>query len=206
MSVGAGHRALVERFAIIAHPRREPHPGHPTLASKEEPWCHACSPNISWADIADALDIMGDLLAALERTERERDEAIAHDRQPYPTAWAYEQAVVALEKHRQRANKAEARLETVDRERDQAHQTMWDMYREMGFDTDGNPGPGAVIAGGSAESYRRMMLDAAKEFRRDYDAALDEIPSRHLFRRCCKSILEDPHLRGCLGLPEDRLG
>jgi len=40
----------------------------------------------------------------------ERDLAIAHDRQPYPTAWAYEQACVALERHRERADAAEARL------------------------------------------------------------------------------------------------
>jgi hypothetical protein len=39
---------------------------------------------------------------------RERDLAIAHDRQPYPTAWAYEQACKAREKHRERADAAEA--------------------------------------------------------------------------------------------------
>lgn len=43
--------------------------------------------------------------------EAERDEAIAHDRQPYPTAWAYERACAALEKHRKRADEAEAELE-----------------------------------------------------------------------------------------------
>jgi hypothetical protein len=31
---------------------------------------------------------------------RERDLAIAHDRQPYPTAWAYEEACTALNRHR----------------------------------------------------------------------------------------------------------
>lgn len=37
-------------------------------------------------------------IADAEQTElrRERDLAIAHDRQPYPTAWAYEQACKAL--------------------------------------------------------------------------------------------------------------
>jgi hypothetical protein len=30
--------------------------------------------------------------AEIERLTRERDLAVAHDRQPYPTAWAYEQA------------------------------------------------------------------------------------------------------------------
>jgi hypothetical protein len=54
------------------------------------------------------------LLAArdeeLDRLRAERDQAIAHDRQPYPTAWAYEQACAALEKHRERADTAEAEI------------------------------------------------------------------------------------------------
>jgi hypothetical protein len=44
---------------------------------------------------------------------RERDLAIAHDRQPYPTAWAYEQACKALRKHQERADAAEAALARV---------------------------------------------------------------------------------------------
>lgn len=46
--------------------------------------------------------------AEIARLTRERDLAVAHDRQPYPTAWAYEQACKALEAHRQRAELAEA--------------------------------------------------------------------------------------------------
>lgn len=47
--------------------------------------------------------------------EAERDQAIAHDRQPYPTAWAYEQACAALEKHRKRADKHEATVARVEK-------------------------------------------------------------------------------------------
>ena len=47
--------------------------------------------------------------------EVERDQAIAHDRQPYPTAWAYEQACAALEKHRKRADKHEATIARVEK-------------------------------------------------------------------------------------------
>lgn len=47
--------------------------------------------------------------------EAERDQAIAHDRQPYPTAWAYEQACAALEKHRKRADKHEATIARVEK-------------------------------------------------------------------------------------------
>jgi len=39
-----------------------------------------------------------------DEARRERDEAIAHDRQPYPTAEAYSAAVAALDHHRQRAD------------------------------------------------------------------------------------------------------
>lgn len=49
----------------------------------------------------------------LDALRRERDLAVAHDRQPYPTAWAYEQACKALEKHRKRAEVAEALLDRV---------------------------------------------------------------------------------------------
>ncbi len=37
------------------------------------------------------------LCAELMRTREERDLALAHDTQPYPTAWAYEQACRVLE-------------------------------------------------------------------------------------------------------------
>jgi len=40
--------------------------------------------------------------------ETERDLAITHDRQPYPTAWAYERACEALNKHKLRADILEA--------------------------------------------------------------------------------------------------
>lgn len=49
-----------------------------------------------------------DLRAQLAAAVEERDLAIAHDRQPYPTAWAYEQACAALDAHRERADAAEA--------------------------------------------------------------------------------------------------
>jgi hypothetical protein len=50
----------------------------------------------------------GDLREQIARLTEERDLAIAHDRQPYPTAWAHAQALSALETHRKRADDAEA--------------------------------------------------------------------------------------------------
>lgn len=40
--------------------------------------------------------------------------AVAHDRQPYPTADAYERACAALEKHRARADAANAKLGEIE--------------------------------------------------------------------------------------------
>lgn len=48
----------------------------------------------------------------LAKLREERELAIAHDRQPYPTAWAYEQACKALNEWRERA-------ETAERDREQ---------------------------------------------------------------------------------------
>ncbi|ASU83550.1 hypothetical protein CDO52_12810 [Nocardiopsis gilva YIM 90087] len=53
------------------------------------------------------------LLAEVERLTHERDLAIAHDRQPYPTAHAYQAVCDALEKHRARADAAEAEVERL---------------------------------------------------------------------------------------------
>ncbi|KUN03174.1 hypothetical protein AQI95_24775 [Streptomyces yokosukanensis] len=59
----------------------------------------------------------GAVLAALgplvARLRLDRDLAIAHDRQPYPTAWAYEQACKALRKHQGRAEQLAAVLREV---------------------------------------------------------------------------------------------
>jgi uncharacterized membrane protein YccC len=46
--------------------------------------------------------------AEMARLREERDQALAHDRQPYPTQWAYDQTCAALETQRQRAEQAEA--------------------------------------------------------------------------------------------------
>jgi chromosome segregation ATPase len=46
-------------------------------------------------------DRIAQLTADVKRLTKERDLAIAHDRQPYPTAEAYEKACAALNKHRE---------------------------------------------------------------------------------------------------------
>jgi hypothetical protein len=47
------------------------------------------------------------------RLKWERDLAVAHDTQPYPTADAYDRACAALNKHRTRANDAEDELDQL---------------------------------------------------------------------------------------------
>ena len=67
--------------------------------------------------------------------EAERDQAITHDRQPYPTAWAYEQACAALEKHRKRADKHEATVARVEAEAEELERMIrtapWSRYTEV---------------------------------------------------------------------------
>ena len=48
-----------------------------------------------------------------EKAERERDLALAHDTQPYPTAHAYEKVCAALEKHTRLLGAAEEAIEAL---------------------------------------------------------------------------------------------
>jgi len=57
--------------------------------------------------------------------EAERDLAVAHDRQPYPTQWAYDQACKAIEKHRSRAESAEAERDAAVAACKKALEEVW---------------------------------------------------------------------------------
>ena len=50
-------------------------------------------------------------------------------------------------------------------------QGLWDVYRILGFDTDGQPTPVCITS-----DIVKLVVDAAQEAREDYDAALKEIP------------------------------
>jgi DNA-binding NtrC family response regulator len=67
-------------------------------------------------DIAVLLAEVDRLRSELARVTEERDLAVAHDTQPYPTQHAYDAACAALEKHRARADAAEAELQRVTEE------------------------------------------------------------------------------------------
>ena len=49
-----------------------------------------------------------------EKAERERDLALAHDTQPYPTAHAYEKVCAALEKHKRLLGEADEAIRFAD--------------------------------------------------------------------------------------------
>lgn len=51
--------------------------------------------------------------SAYKSVLRERDLALAHDTQPYPTAWAYDQACKALEAERERNRKLSDELKKL---------------------------------------------------------------------------------------------
>lgn len=87
----------------------------------DEPFCaeaeddsHACPTIRVHPDDAEAFAA---LIKEAQRRQtelrRECDLAVAHDRQPYPTAWAYEQACKARTKHQERADAAEAVIAAV---------------------------------------------------------------------------------------------
>src|SRR5688572_28460694 len=65
---------------------------------------HYCLPGND--DVYQVTVLAEQLNARLAEVEAERDAAIAHDRQPYPTADAYEAACHALHKHRAIAARA----------------------------------------------------------------------------------------------------
>jgi len=57
------------------------------------------------------IDMLKQLLA---EARAERDQALAHDRQPYPTAWAYEQACMARDEWQRLAEAAHARVTELE--------------------------------------------------------------------------------------------
>lgn len=100
------------------------HIGQPFTPEEGETWCTGCGDQTPLRDCPASPDLdairarhthpdVADLLGLIDRLAQQRDLAIAHDRQPYPTAHAYEQTCRALEAQRRRAQDAQARLEAV---------------------------------------------------------------------------------------------
>ncbi len=96
-----------EKYKALSHPAESGDAGGDALTEMTRKNLLLCNQNGA------LLVEQHDLKAKLAACEKERDLAIAHDRQPYPTAWAYEQACKALEKHRARADRLEAALRLI---------------------------------------------------------------------------------------------
>jgi hypothetical protein len=74
-------------------------------------------PDLELGGLAIALGMVANQVkAGIAQLTEERDLAVAHDRQPYPTAWAYEQACKARTAHQERADTAEATVARVQAE------------------------------------------------------------------------------------------
>ena len=121
-------------------------------------------------------DSLGAVLAPLvQQLRRDRDSAIAHDRQPYPTAWAYEQACKALRKHQERAERLASILVDVrakHRARTERHGSgclqcgiVWPCptYKMLGEvepaadPLAGEPRPDALVYDPEADASREQM-------------------------------------------------
>ena len=105
------------------------------------------------------------LLDELEAAERERDLAIAHDRQPYPTAHAYEMACKARTKWQDRAEAAERVVESLRLDRDKTNRTRaaLEVYDALG---SGVSRTDVDRMHGEADEYERVI--AKQEAEREY--------------------------------------
>lgn len=55
-------------------------------------------------------------------------------------------------------------------------QAIWDARKALGLDNDGDPTPGASIAGQGYRAFAANFVADCKQVAADHDAALDEIP------------------------------
>jgi hypothetical protein len=67
---------------------------------------------------------------------------------------------------------------------------LWECYKLSGADTDGDQGPAALIGGNGASGFARIVVEAVRELRLDYDSV--EEPS---FKDCQCSC---SNCSGCL--------
>jgi hypothetical protein len=84
-------------------------------AARSERYAAAIRDTAGWV-LDDGQHMIAAVMAVADAEQaelrRERDLAIAHDRQPYPTAWAYEQACAALHRKTDAIERVRAVLET----------------------------------------------------------------------------------------------
>jgi hypothetical protein len=74
--------------------------------------------------------------AERDEARRERDLAIAHDTQPYPTAWAYEQACRVMREREAERDALQARLDTVDEMFRECRRNYYRLVHSIGCSED----------------------------------------------------------------------
>lgn len=60
---------------------------------------------------------------------------------------------------------------------------LWECGVASGMDTDGDTGPGAMVAGMGPIVFAATMVESVRQLRSDHDAALDEIDELEDLRR-----------------------
>ena len=102
------------------------------------------------------------------------DEAIANVRTAY-RMWESEFVVGPQERaaHERELNATLAALAQPE-PLDVLTNALWQCGVESGMDTDGDAGPGAVIAGMGVERFAAAMVDGVKRLRESYDEWLSE--------------------------------
>lgn len=75
-------------------------------------------------------------------------------------------------------------------ERDSATQTLWDGYRILGFDTDGDETPAAFIAGSGLNGFCDAMRRAFQQARDDHDESINEAEEHYLEAKRLRGLCE----------------
>lgn len=171
------HEVAPDQAAPAAVPPPDP------TTDRRDRWRHAARDiaRRDWADEVrcaplddgefeqDATDLMA--VADAEQTElrRERDLAIAHDRQPYPTAWAYEQACKALRRKTEAIERVRAYLASQTDALPQGYPTAVPAADVLAA-LDEPTGAGLPAVPSAPTSRAALLLWAADELgRMDYD-------------------------------------
>lgn len=57
---------------------------------------------------------------------------------------------------------------------------LWHVYGILGFDTDGDVDPRAVIAGMGTKGYAQFVIESAREHATNYDDLIMRVPEEYL--------------------------
>lgn len=108
--------------------------GFRRTAKTDAAFIAAASPDVILALVAELVGLrteVDQLRGENAQLTRERDLAIAHDTQPYPTAWAYEQACRVMHEAKAERDAAEARAARAEQERDELRRVLQAVRQDL---------------------------------------------------------------------------